>query len=264
MNEVKTKSVPALERTLTILEMLGNSRTGLTLSELTRNLKLAKSSVHYLLMTLERRGYLHRNSQTGRYMFGLKLFTLANMAVGGLRLREQARPFLIALGEKTKLTVNMAIKEQNEVVLIEKVEPPSIFRLATWVGQRLPLHCTGLGKALLAHLPEPELDRVIKQGLLRHNENTIVSPRKLKEQLATIKQRGFAVDDEEATIGLRGLGAVILASSGEAIASISVSGTTSQINPDNLANLAAKVIQTATAISQECGWTGRPFDSGDQ
>jgi DNA-binding IclR family transcriptional regulator len=97
---MKTKSVPALDRALQILEMLANSKTGLTLSEITRNLALAKSSAHYLLLTLERRGYLHRNRQTGRYMFGLKLFTLANMALGGLGLRQQSGSFSYCLGAK--------------------------------------------------------------------------------------------------------------------------------------------------------------------
>jgi DNA-binding IclR family transcriptional regulator len=257
MDGIKTKSVPALDRALQILEMLANSKTGLTLSEITRNLALAKSSAHYLLLTLERRGYLHRNRQTGRYMFGLKLFTLANMALGGLGLRQQAAPFLIALGQKTELTVNMAILDLNEVVLIEKVEPPGIFRLATWVGQRLPVHCTGLGKALLAFLSEPELDRIIKPGLLRHNENTIVSPRKLKEHLELVRKLGYAVDDEEANIGLRGIGAPILDSLGQAIASISVSGTTTQITPENLSPFAEKVKQTGIAISQQLGFDPR-------
>jgi DNA-binding IclR family transcriptional regulator len=257
VESIKTKSVPALDRALQILEMLANSKTGLTLAEITRNLGLAKSSAHYLLLTLVRRGYLHRNRQTGRYMFGLKLFTLANMALGGLELRQQAAPFLIALGQRTELTINMAILDLNEVVLIEKVEPRGIFRLATWVGQRLPVHCTGLGKALLAFLPEPELDRIIKHGLLRHNENTIVSPRKLKEHLALVRKLGYAVDDEEANIGLRGIGAPVQDSLGQAIASISVSGTTTQITPENLASFAEKVKQTGIAISQQLGFDPR-------
>ena len=120
----KTKSVPALERALKILEMLASSRTGLTLAEVARHLGLARSSTHYLLLTLERTGYLYRNKQTSRYLFGVKLFTLANTGLGGLGVRQQAAPFLNTLGQKTKLTVNMAIQEQNELVLIEKVEPP--------------------------------------------------------------------------------------------------------------------------------------------
>ena len=253
MDDKKTKSVPALERALKILEMLANSRTGLTLAEVARHLGLARSSTHYLLLTLERTGYLYRNKQTSRYMFGVKLFTLANTGLGGLGVRQQAGPFLNALGQKTKLTVNMAILEQNEVVLIEKVEPPSIFRLATWVGQRLPLHCTGLGKALLAYLPDPELDQIIKAGLLRHNENTIVSPKKLREHLELVRKLGYAVDNEEATIGLRGIGAPILDRDSQAIASISVSGTTTQITEENLSSLAGKVKQAATEISRCLG-----------
>lgn len=254
MDDLKTKSVPAVERALTILEMLANSRTGLTLAEITRHLGIARSSAHYLLSTLERKGYLQRNSQTARYMFGLKLFSLANMALSGLGVREQAVPFLNALREKTRLTVNMAILEHHEVVLIEKVEPPGILRLATWVGQRLPLHCTSLGKALLAYLPEVELVRLIEPGLLRHNENTIVSAKKLKEQLARIRQLGYSVDDEEATIGLRGIGAPILDPTVRAIASISVAGTTAEITPENSSSLAEKVKQTAVAISQQIGF----------
>src|SRR5437763_16635043 len=92
-----TQSVPALEKAFSILEMLAVSGTGLTLPELVRRSKLPKSSVHCILITLQRQEYLYRNQSTGRYMFGLKLFSLANMAISGLQLREQALPHLYAL-----------------------------------------------------------------------------------------------------------------------------------------------------------------------
>jgi len=187
-------------------------------------------------------------------MFGLKLFSLANMAFGGLSVRGQAVPFLNTLREKTGLTVNLGILEHNEVVIIEKVEPSSIFRLATRVGMRLPAHCTSLGKALLAYLPETELNSLLKPGLLRYNENTIVSSKKLKEHLAQIRQLGFSIDDEEATIGLRGVGAPIFDPVGRPIASISVAGTTGQITRENLSSLSERVKQTAVAISQQIGF----------
>ena len=186
-------------------------------------------------------------------MFGVKLFTLANTGLGGLGVRQQAAPFLNTLGEKTKLTVNMAILEQNEVVLIEKGGTTQHFQIGHWVGQRLPLHCTGLGKALLAYLPETELDQIIKAGLLRHNENTIVSPKKLKEHLELVRKLGYAVDNEEATIGLRGIGAPILDGESQVIASISVAGTTTQITEDNLSSLAGNVKQAAAEISRCLG-----------
>lgn len=255
MASLKTQSVPALDRALTILEVLAESKKGLSLSQLTRSLGWPKSSTHCLLLTLERRGYLHRNEQTGQYMFGLKLFGLANIALSGIELREQAAPFLQALMERTRLTVHMAILERDEAVLIDKVEPPGLFKLATWIGKRMDVHCTGVGKALIAYLPEEELDRLIKEhGLPRHNENTIVSPRRLKEALARIRQLGYSVDDEEDELGLRCIGAPIFNREGQVIASISVAGTTAQIHLENLGKSAQQVKQTALAISRQLGF----------
>src|SRR5690242_17946940 len=121
MLATKTQSVPALERALTILESLSKSRHGLTLSQLARSLELPKSSVHCLLLTFERHGYLHRDEASGRYRLGLRLCDLANVALSGVILREQSAPLLVQLRESTQLTTHMAVLEQDEVVLIEKV-----------------------------------------------------------------------------------------------------------------------------------------------
>src|SRR5512133_2205804 len=124
MPDLKTPSVPALERALAILELLAASRAGVTLPEVAEKLRLPKSSVHCLLLTLERHGYLHRNEKTNRFLFGAKLFSLGNMALSGLELREVAAPFLRALMESTHLTAHLAILERHEAVLIDKAEPP--------------------------------------------------------------------------------------------------------------------------------------------
>lgn len=254
MSHLRTASVPAVGRALAIFELLARSKGGLTLAELTRRLSLPKSSTHCLLLTLERCGYLRRNESTSRYMFGLKLFSLANMAVSGIKLREQAAPFLRSLMEKTGLTVHLAILEQNEAVLIEKVEPPGSFKLATWLGKRMEAHCTSTGKALIAFLPETELDRLIREhGLPRHNENTIGRARRLKEHLAQVRSLGYAVDDEEDELGFRCVGSPIFDSSGYVIAAVSVCGTTEQIRPENLPTLAAEVKLTASQISRVLG-----------
>ena len=250
MDGHKTKAAPSLERGLTIIEVLANSQRGQNLSELTRSLHLPKSSIHRLLLTLELRGYLYRNEQTGRYNFGLKLFNLASMALGRTKLREQAGPVLHALMQKTGLTIHMAILEQNQAFLIEKIEPPGLPRLGTWIGRSMDLHCTGVGKALLAHLREEEIQRLIRNGLPRYNDNTIVSAKKLKEELARIRQVGYALDDEEETIGLRCIGTPILDSESKAVAAISIAGTTAQINPDNISSLALKLRQSSSEISR--------------
>ena len=245
-----TQSVPALEKAFSILEMLAESGTGLTLQELVRRSKLPKSSVHCILVTLQRQNYLHRNESTGRYMFGVKLFSLANMAISGLRLREQALPHLYALMQQTRLTTHMAILEENEAVLIAKVDGPGMFRAATWIGKRMELHCTGLGKALIAHVPEPRLEELLhKHSLPRHNENTLASVRRLREDLAKAAKRGYAVDDEEDEIGARCIGAPVLGEDGSVLAAISIAGTTSQITGENEHELARPLKHAAAAIS---------------
>ena len=146
--QLKTRSVPALERGLAVLELVAKSNGGLTLRELSQALQLPRSSTHCLLVTLERHGYLTRNTRTGRYMFALKLFDLANATLNVTELRDRALPVLRNLMEKTHLTVHMATLEQYEAVIIAKVEPPGLLRLASWTGKRMDVHCTGVGRRL--------------------------------------------------------------------------------------------------------------------
>lgn len=251
---LKTRSVPGVERALTVLEVLARSKRGLALSDLARNLHLPKSSTHCLLLTLERCGYLRRHENTRRYLFDVKLFRLANMALSGIELREHSGPFLRLLMKGTGLPVHIAILERDEVVIVDKVEPPGAPKLATWVGKRMDPHCTGVGKALIAYLPEDDLCRLIKERRLpRHNENTIASTKKLREELARIRKLGYAVDNEEDEIGLRCIGSPVFDATGHVAASISIAGTISQITEQNWPALAEKVKQTALAISRQIG-----------
>jgi DNA-binding IclR family transcriptional regulator len=248
----KTQSVPALERALLILEHLARSRHGVTLSQLTRKLQLPKSTCHALLLTLERCGYAVREEDTGRYRLGTRVYALANMALSGTSLRDQAAPFLYKLMQETGLTVHLAILEQGEAVLIDRIEPSGAPKVATWVGKRMGLHCTALGKALVAYLPEAEVNELVRrQGLLRHNENTIASMRRLRQACEAVQQSGYAIDDEEEEIGVRCIGAPVFNWKHEVVAAISVSGTTAQL--DNMPPLAGRVKETAMAISHHLG-----------
>lgn len=242
-----------------MLEMLATSHRGLTSSEIARNLDLPRSSVHYVLLTLERCGYLYRGGERGRYVFTPKLFELANSTLERLRIRDIAHPALRKLGEEAKLTVHMAIIDQNEAVIIDKVEPRD-HHLATWIGKRMPLHCTGTGKALIAFMPQDVTDRIIANGLIRYNDNTIVSPRKFREELAKIRTNGYALDDEEETVGLRCIGAPILDPESQPVAAVSVAGTIHQITPENLKELVDAVRRAATRISEEVARPQRTVD----
>jgi len=263
VGNLKTRSVPSLERAMTLLELLSKSSKGMRLGDLARSLGLAKSSTHCLLLTLERCGYLERNEQTHRYMFGLKFFSLANLAISKVKLRDEAMPFLQHLGNTSHMTAHLAILDQGEVVIIEKVDGAGLLKVATWVGKRMEMHCTGVGKAAIAYLPDDELDILIrKRGLPRHNENTVTSARKLKLQLAEIRKVGYSVDYEEDEVGLCCVGAPIFDHARRVMGAISLAGTTSQITPDNLTSLAEKVKKAALAISKTMGCIDRRRSSG--
>jgi DNA-binding IclR family transcriptional regulator len=247
--------VPAVGRALTVLELLTQSKKGFSISEVSRHLSLPKSSIHLILKTLEGRGYLQKNSQTGKYHFGLKLVSLSRTAIESLELREEAKPYLDSLMRKTGLTVHMAILERNEAVIIEKVQPLGLVQLATWIGRRMDVNCTAAGKALVAFLPEEEfLGEIRSMVLPKHNHKTIVSVSKLRQEFGRIRELGYALDDEEDEIGLRCIGAPVFDNTERVVAAISVSGTTVQISTARVQTFARIVKKTAAAISARLGY----------
>lgn len=248
MPAIKTRTVPSLQKALSILELLKDSR-GLTLSDLVDQSGLAKSSVHYLLVTLERCRYVERSEKTGRYLLGTKLLSLTNSVLGGLSLRQKSAPYLFMLGARTGLTVHLGILERNEAVLISKHGDQNAPGPATWIGKRMELHCTAIGKALLAFVSEAEIDAMIQaHPLCRHNENTIHSPQRFRDELKRVAAMRYALDDEEAELGMRCVGVPIFGPDRRALAAVSLAGTTSQIEPENVSYLVAELTKTAARI----------------
>ncbi len=241
--------VPAVERALNVLEALSQSRKGYSVSELSRRLSLPKSSVHLILRTLERRGYLQRQA-SGRYRFGLKLIALSRAALDGVELREEARPSLAALSRQTGLTVHMGILERSEIVIIERIESESPVRVVSWIGRRLDLHSTAVGKALIAFLPEAIFEAEVRaRQLHHHNDRTIASMTALRKELDRVRLMGYSVCDEEDEVGVRCVGAPVVDRHGQAIAAISVAGTTVQVPAERVSALGEQVKTAAEEIS---------------
>ncbi|MGA8439470.1 MAG: IclR family transcriptional regulator [Candidatus Sulfotelmatobacter sp.] len=160
--------------------------------------------------------------------------------------------------QKSGLTVHMAVLERNEAVIIEKVEAPGLVRLASWIGRRLDVNCTAVGKVLISCLPNDELDNLVRTwSFARHNSRTIVSKSALKRELTSVRQSGYALDDEEDEPGLRCIGAPIFDESLKAVAAISVAGTTNQIPMDRVPILARMVMQVAQGISARLGYVAQ-------
>jgi DNA-binding IclR family transcriptional regulator len=248
MDECRTRA-PAVKRALDILEMLAGSDKGLTLSEMARNLNVPRSSAFYILDTMEGLGYVQRNHGRGRYSFTFKLFELVNSNLTGADIREPAAPHLRCLVEQTGLTVHLGVLAQNEVVLIGKWSPPGRPTVPTWIGKRMPWHCTGTGKALMAYAPEAQLNAAIRRGLVRYNENTIVCATRMKQDLQRVRTLGYSLDDEEETLGLRCIGAPVFRGGSSPVAAFSLAGTTAELDQSNLDRFTGLMKAAALAVS---------------
>lgn len=247
--QLKTPSLPSVPRALDVLDHVAASHHGLTLTQLTRILGFPRSTLYCLLLTLERSGYVQRPSGRGPYLCGPRLLELSGKTLAGSSLRGIATPGLRSLMQRTKLATHMATLDGDQVRIIAQLAPVEE-RLITSVGQCLDLHCTALGKAIAAYLPETRVGAIIsRRTLVAHNERTISTHRRLLEELATTRQRGFALDDEEDAIGYRCMGAAVLDESQLPLAAVSVAGTTSQITPDRYKALAGELRHAAELIS---------------
>jgi DNA-binding IclR family transcriptional regulator len=240
----------AVQRAFAILELLDSSRRGWNISEMSRKLSIPKSTTHVLVLTLERLGYIRRYRSSRRYQLSLKIFALGREVLKTMPLPELALPHMRWLVEETKLTAHLGILERNHVVFIQKVDGPSMIKFDTYIGKRSHLHCTGLGKSLLAYQPDEVLQALLSNhSFHRFTEKTIVSWEAFRKELSKVRQMGYSMDDEEEELGVRCLASPVLAASGETLAAVSVTGTTSQIRAEETKKLGNLVRQGAARIA---------------
>ena len=257
MNNLEGSPAIAVDRALNILEAASQRREGLTNSELSRRLGIPKSSASYILRTLERRGYLRRDPESGRYRLGLKLLSLGGEAQANLDLADIALPFMRGLVERVGLTCHLAVLDQGEAVYIEKVEAPGFFKVNTWVGRRMYLHSTSVGKCLIGWLPKEERENLLRdQNLKKRTAKTITSISRLLIEIEHVREHGYAVDDEENSPGARCVGAPIFDSLGNVIAALGVSGTLSQVDRSKLPRIAEALKETSRRITRQLTKTG--------
>jgi DNA-binding IclR family transcriptional regulator len=250
-------SARAVDRALTILESLAERDNGMTNAEISRRLEIPKSSASYILRALERRGYLRRDGETNKYRLGLKALSLSRRALDGLDIRRVALPELRRLMERSHLTAHLAVLDHGEAVYVEKVEAPGFVKMNTWVGRRMPIHCTSVGKALVAWLPEAEIKALLKEyGMRRRTSKTIVVSARYLQELERVREQGYAVDDEENNYGVRCVAAPIFDGLNRVVASVGVSGTTTQNDVAHLPKVAELVKEAARKVSQQVAGNG--------
>ncbi len=214
--------VQSIERAFAIIELL-DARGELGIADISRLLSLERSTVHRIVSTIKKLGYLNQNPLNHKYSNSFRFFEIGNDVVKRLGLRQQASPFLRELSEKTHEAVNLAILDGDRVIYIDKIESQSTIKVDLSVGKRFPAYCTGLGKVLLAYLPETKILEIVgPPPFQKYTENTVVSLEQLLSQLREIRTRELAWDNEEYVQGLFCIAAPVRGSSGDVVAALSV------------------------------------------
>ena len=250
----KGSKVQSVERALMIVDVLAENGDKMSLTQLSQLLGWPKSTVHGLLSTLRDYSYIVQSEEDGRYWLGARFFELGNQVARSWSIRDAALPAMKRLSREFGDTVHLGAEDNGEVLYLEKVEADSLVNIMSDVGVRLPMHCSGLGKVLLAQKSKAELKRFISmRGLPALTKRTITSPAKLEEELAKIKEQGYAIDDGEIMEGLRCVAAPIEDINGKVRYAISVSGQVKDLHGGRLDRLILEVRRAAGEVSYALG-----------
>lgn len=243
-------------RTIDILELFSKKNKPLTLTEISKILGIPKTSAFDIIYTLLDKNILeYDNKQFKTFQIGLRLFEVALLALGKTDLHRVSRPYLDQLLEKTGETVYLAVENNGEVVYLEKAEGTSAVRFAAELGTRRPIYCTGLGKAILAAHTDTKVREIIKRNRLTpFTENTITTYNELLEELEAIRERGYAIDNQECVKDIFCVAAPICGISDKPIAAISIATDASSMDAGKLEKLSVLISESALKISRKLGF----------
>lgn len=245
---------PAVERALAVLHLLTDHSDGLGVSEMSRALGEAKSSLHAVLATLERRGFVIKHGQTKRYQLGPQVLVIGAAYTRQTNLLNAFQSVAADLGQRCGETVQLAVLHGRYILYIGKHEGRHHIRLAAEIGSQLPAHATALGKALLNGLTDAAIDQLYGNvALERLTERTIDTVADLKRELALVAERGYATDRGEVSPDLRCVAAPVRDASGAIVAAISVSVPITRMNDQREAELAYLVLDAAAVVSRRLG-----------
>jgi len=255
-----TKTTPnypikVLNKTFSVLETLLNHNAPMSMTEISEKLDFYPSTIHRILDTLKYGGYVEQDPTNQKYQLGLKLLELGMTKLHQIDLVREATPYLKELSKKCDETVHLGVLENKNVLYLAKEETSQAIRMISYVGKTAPLHCTGLGKLLLAYLPLTERNLMLdKIELTRLTANTITNKKKLEEELDKIEKEGFALDRGENELDVRCIAAPVKNYQGRVIAAVSISSPSYRINEENKNHLKKELISTCNNISSHLGF----------
>lgn len=251
----------SVERALSILTCFSDAQPRLRVADLVDQLRLSQSTVSRLLKTMESLGFVERDPKTGLYQLGLEMVTLAGVALNQVELRSEAMVELSAVAAELGLGANLAILRNDALFYLASVEGPKAPKRYTMIGKRGPLHCTGMGKVLLAHLPEHAREAILERiSYPRFTPYTAGDSEELGPMLGSVLTRGYALEREELAFGRACVAAPIRNAAGSVVAATSISGPLRVMDLDHReGELGARVIELGDQISYKLGYITAPM-----
>jgi DNA-binding IclR family transcriptional regulator len=253
--ELDGNAVRSVDRAAALLLALGDSHGEAGVTELARRLGLHKSTASRLLATLERRGLVEQDEETGKYRLGLVVIRLAERAERTLDLRSIAMPELERLARVTHETTGVGVTDGDQLLTVAQADGPNLVPMPDWTGRCVPLNSVAGGKVLLASLPEREVMRLVRRGLTRFTDQTITDLEPLLEELARVRRRGYAAAFGEFEPTLNGVAAPVHDARGTVIAAVAVWGPAFRVTPRRIPELVQQVRESAAAVSVRLGGT---------
>jgi DNA-binding IclR family transcriptional regulator len=254
MEQAVKPRLSSVANSIRLLTSFSGEEDELGITTLATRLRLAKSTVHRLASTLTGAGFLEQNAETGKYRLGVALFELGALVRRRMDVANEARPRLRELLEKTGETVQLGIVDQFSVLYVYEMESRHAIRMAAAVGGRAPLHCTAVGKVLLAFQPADYVKQVLERGLAANTSRTLTRREAVLEMLEEVRQREYAIDDEESEAGLRAIAAPVRNHTGAVIAALGVAAPVQRMSKKTMHTSVPSVIDTASAVSARLGY----------
>ena len=246
--------ITALQRGLRLLHLFSNSPGGLTAKQVAASSRLPVSTVHRFLANLVTAGFLNRDGE-GTHHLGIACFSIGQAAVGQLDIRRLSLPYLQALNQQTRETIHLTVRHGLSAVYVEKLDSPEPLRIHSRIGAAVPLHCTAVGKVMLAYMPVDEQDRVLLElDLKRLTPNSAGNLQELKTELYRVRKNGYAFDLEEHELHIRCVAAPIWDHTGSVQSSLSLTAPTFRMPVTRLRQLAPLIQAAGQKISAELGY----------
>lgn len=247
--------IQSVDRALKILDLFDEFDSELKITDISDRLLLHKSTVHSLLKTLKKHNYIEQNTENGKYRLGMKIFERGNFVIHSRDIRSVAREYLFSLSKETNQTVHLVIQDGKEGVYIDKVESSAATVLYSRIGRRIPLHCSGVGKALIAFQSDREIENILKDyEFIKRTENTITNKEDFLNEIENIRINGYAEDNQENEPGIRCVAIPIRDHSGEVIAAISISTPPMRATEEDIQYFVSLLKQASTDLSQKLGY----------